>query len=115
MALASTTATNSAIQGIFPTSTNFWLAVHTASPGTTGANEMAGQTRGVFTVGAASGGAVSNLAIITVATPGSSAATHVGAWDAVSAGNYKMGAALTSNVTATSITFAVGAVSFTAS
>jgi len=38
MALASTTATNSAIQGIFPTSTNFWLAVHTASPGTTGAN-----------------------------------------------------------------------------
>lgn len=115
MALASTTASNAAIQGVFPTSTNFWLAVHTATPGTTGASEMAGQTRGVFTVGAASAGAVSNLALITVATPGSSAATHVGAWDAVSAGNYKMGAALTSNVTATSITFAIGSVSFTAS
>jgi hypothetical protein len=115
MALVSTTAANSAIAAVFPAATNFYLTVHTATPGTTGASEMAGVTRYVFTVGAPSGGAVANLATITIANPGTNAATHVGAWDAVSGGNYKMGAALTSPVTAASITFAIGAASWTAS
>jgi hypothetical protein len=115
MALASTTAANSAIQAIFPTVTNFYLTVHTATPGTTGASEMAGVTRKVFTVGAAAAGSVANLATISITNPGTNAATHVGAWDALAAGNYKMGAALTSPVTAATITFAIGAASWTAS
>ena len=115
MALASTAASNSAIQGVFPTSTNFYATVHTASPGTTGASEMAGVTRAVFTVGAAAAGSVSNLAAVTVTTPGSGSATHMSAFDALTVGNYKMGAALASPVTAVSITFAIGAIVFTAS
>jgi len=115
MALASTTASNSAIGGVFPTVTNFYVTVHTATPGTTGASEMAGVTRAVFTVGAAASGSVSNLAAASVTNPGTVAATHIGAFDAVTAGNYKMGAALTPPVTAATITFAIGAISFSAS
>jgi hypothetical protein len=39
----------------------------------------------------------------------------VGIWSASTAGTYEIGAALASSVTAATITFAVGAISFSAS
>jgi hypothetical protein len=52
---------------------------------------------------------------MTFTTAGSTAVTHIGTYDAVTAGNYEIGAALASSVTAVTITFAVGAISFSAS
>lgn len=120
MARASALATNNAIAGVFaaaqptPSTTNTWVSLHTADPGATGASEYAGVTRQQFSVGSPSGGAVSNTATMTFTTSGATPVTHVGTWDAVTAGNYRIGAALGTPVTATSITFAPGAVSFTA-
>lgn len=120
MARASALATNNAIAGVFaatqptPSTTNTWISLHTADPGTTGATEYAGVTRQQFSVGAPSAGAVANTAIMTFTTSGASAVNHIGSWDAVTAGNYRIGAALGSPVTATTITFAVGAIQFTA-
>lgn len=121
MALAGTLATNNAIAGVFaasqptPSTTNTWVSLHTASPGTTGASEYAGVTRIQFSVGSPSAGAVSNTATMTFTTSGASAVTHIGSYDAVTAGNYRIGAALASSVTAVTILFAVGAVSYSAS
>lgn len=120
MALASVLAENQALAGIFsavaPTAsaTSTWISLHTGSPGTTGALEYAGVTRVQFSAGAPSAGSISNTAAATFTTSGATAVTHIGVWDAVTAGNFKLGAALTSPVTAASISFAVGSQSFTA-
>ena len=121
MARASALATNNAIAGVFaaaqptPSTTNTWVSLHTADPGTTGASEYAGVTRQQYSVGSPSGGSISNTATMTFTTSGATAVTHIGTWDAVSAGNYRIGAALAASVTATTITFAPSAASFTAS
>jgi hypothetical protein len=121
MARATVAAENRAISGVFatttptPSTTGYWMSLHTADPGTNGASEYAGVTRQQFPAGTASGGALSNTSAMTFTTSGASAVTHIGIWDAVTAGNYVIGAALTSNVTATSITFAIGQASFSAS
>lgn len=121
MARASNLATNNAIAGVFaaaqptPSTTNTWVSLHTGDPGTTGANEYSpAVTRIQFSVGSPSSGAIANTATMTFTTNGASAVTYIGAWDAVTAGNYRIGAALASPVTATSIAFAAGAISFTA-
>lgn len=118
MALASAAAANAALNGLDGTgSTNVmpYVSIHTASPGTTGANEYAGTTRQACSWNTASGSAKTNSSALTFSTDGGSAVTHVGTYSAVSAGTYAMGAALTAPVTATSITFAAGSISLTAS
>jgi hypothetical protein len=121
MARASTTAENFALGGLFaasqptPSTTAWWVSLHTADPGTTGASEYAGVTRQQYSPGTPSGGSVSNTATMTFATSGASAVTHIGTFSAVTAGNYQIGAALASSVTAASITFAAGAAAFSAS
>lgn len=121
MALASALATNNAIAGVFaaaqptPSTTNTWISLHTASPGINGANEYSpAVTRQQYPVSSPSAGAVSNTTTMTFTTNGATPVTHIGSWDAVSAGNYRIGAALASSVTATSITFAAGAAQFSA-
>ena len=120
MALASNLATNNAIAGVFaasqptPSTTSSWGSLHTATTGTTGAAEYAGVTRIQYSVGSPSGGSITNTAIATFTTSGASAVTHLGMWDALTTGNFRIGAALTSSVTAVTITFAVGAQTFTA-
>lgn len=120
-ALASNLATNNALAGVFaatqptPSTTNTWGSLHTATPGTTGASEYAGVTRIQYSVGTPSAGSITNTATATFTTSGASACTHFGTWDAVTAGNYRIGAALTSPVTAVTVTFAVGTQTFTAS
>lgn len=82
------------------------ISLHTADPGTTGANECTGNNYGrksytntTANWPAASGGAKSNGAGIqfaraTVGSSGWGTATHFGIWDAASAGNYIRGGAI---------------------
>lgn len=68
-----------------------YLSAHTADPGTTGANEVSGDTRGSSTFPAASGGTGSTggQASITVPSAGSTTTvTHVGLWTASTGGTY---------------------------
>jgi len=120
MARASAAGENRAIAGVFaaaaPTvsATSTWISLHTADPTTTGGSEYAGVTRQQFPAGTPSNGAVSNTAALTFTTSGATPVTHIGVWDAATAGNYLVGAALGSPVTAATITFAIGQASFSA-
>lgn len=118
MPLASALAENNAIAGVFaasqpsPSTSNTWCSLHTATTGTTGAAEYAGVTRIQYSVGSPSAGSITNTATATFTTSGASAVTHLGTWDALSSGNFRMGAALASPVTAVTILFAVGSQTF---
>lgn len=122
MALASTAAEAAALNGLDGTgSTNLigFVSLHTASPGTTGANENAATgsyARQACTWNAANTGTgtKTNSTALTFSTLGSVAVTHVGTWSAVSAGTYAIGAALGSSVTAATITVASTAISLSA-
>jgi len=120
MALASNLATNNALAGIFaaaqptPSTTATWISLHTATTGTTGASEYASVTRQQFSVGAPSAGSITNTATASFTTSGATAVTHIGAFDALTVGNFRIGAALTSPVTAATITFAIGSQTWTA-
>jgi hypothetical protein len=121
MPRASVAAENRAISGVFatttptPSTTGYWMSLHTGDPGTTGASEYAGVTRQQFPAGTASGGALSNTSTMNYSTSGASPVTHIGIWDAATGGNYVIGAALSTPVTAASIQFAAGQASFSAS
>lgn len=92
-----------------------FISLHTASPGTTGANEtsLGSYARVAGSFGAASSGSAANDAAITFATDGGGAAiTHFGVWDASTAGNFIRGGALSSSFTysaAVTPEFAIGA------
>ena len=124
MALASTTAENQALNGLdasgSPSNLMAATALHTASPSTTGANENAnsgGYARQATTWNAASSGSKTNSGSLSFTTGGSVAVTHVGQWSSTTygAGTYGIGAALSSSVTAVTITIASGAISYSAS
>lgn len=55
-----------------------YISVHSASPSTSGANEIASSTRGAVTWSTPSGGQVTNTNTVTVGFPPSSTATHFG-------------------------------------
>jgi hypothetical protein len=77
-----------------------FISLHTASPGTTGANEVAGGTyaRVATTWGAISAASVTGSQV-TINVPASTTITHWGIWDASSAGNYYDGGALPASQT----------------
>lgn len=116
---ASTTARNQALDGLAtPTNTLAFVALHTADPGTTGTNENAatgGYARQACTWNAASSGSKTNSSSLTFSTAGSVPVTHFGTFSAVSAGTFGMSGALSSSVTAASITVAAGALTLSAS
>lgn len=107
-----------AVGGAFVPGTTYYLSVHSADPGTTGASEFSGGGYArqpiVFAAGSSDGVIASNAAI-TVPNAGTVAATYFGIWTTASTGTYKGGGLLGSPVTAASISFASGAVTFTAS
>lgn len=123
MALASAAAANAALDGLSGAgSTNVmpYVSAHTASPGTTGANENAnsgGYARQACSWNAAASSAKTNSTAFTFSTGGTVAVTHVGTWSSgtYAGGTYAIGAALGASVTATSITIAAGAISWSAS
>jgi hypothetical protein len=77
-----------------------YISLHTASPGTTGANEVAGGTyaRVATTWGAIAGGSTTGSQV-TINVPAGVTITHWGIWDAASAGNYYDGGPLPSSQT----------------
>lgn len=99
-----------------------YVSLHTADPGETGANELPGTngyarvsvTNNATNFPAATGGAKANgTEIAGFAASGGpwSAVTHFGLWDAVTAGNFLGGGALSASKTLTdgdTASFAVG-------
>lgn len=122
MALASAAAENAALNGLDGTgSTNVIpdVSLHTASPSTTGANENANSgsyARQACSWNAASGGSKTNSSALTFTTGGTVADSHFGTWSSATygAGNYAIGGALASSVTAVTITIAAGAITLSA-
>lgn len=123
MARASVTGENWALSGLFAASqatvstTSWWTSLHTADPGTTGASEYAAVVRVQYSAGSPSGGTISNTATATFTTSGATAVTHTGTWNNATngSGTYQIGAPLSASVTAVTITFAVAALSYSAS
>jgi hypothetical protein len=81
-----------------------YMSLHTADPGLTGANEITGNAyaRTVWSPGAESNGQVQNNASVTFPGPTPAnwgVATHMGLWDAASAGNLLYYGPLTNPVT----------------
>lgn len=74
------------------TQTDLWVQLHTGDPGAAGTNNVAGETdriEGTFGA-AASGGAISNTAILEwVGVSTDETYTHVSLWSASTAGTYK--------------------------
>jgi hypothetical protein len=73
-----------------------YVSLHTADPGETGASETSGGSyiRKLASFGAASGGAISSDAELEWLDMPDVTITHVGIWDAESAGNFLWGGAL---------------------
>lgn len=120
MARASAAAINAALNGLNgtgATNTMTHVALHTGDPGTTGASENAatgGYARQACTWNAAASSAKTNSTALTFSTLGSVAVSHIGTFDALTVGNYSIGGALGSSVTAATITIASGAISLSA-
>lgn len=121
MPLASTTAENNACTGLVTAASFFGL--NSATPGTTGANEISGGSpvyaRVAITWGTASAGAISNATTaLTVNVASGTTVAYCSTWSLVSSGVYQIGAALNTSVTFNSqgtFTVAVGGLSFSAS
>lgn len=118
MALASVTAENQALNALdasgTPVNVAAFVSLHTAPPGTTGANEYAGVTRLACAWNAAAAGSKTNSTALTFSTSGTTPVTHFGTWSAATAGTYGIGGALSSTVTAASVTIAAGALTLSA-
>lgn len=97
--------------------TGDYVSLHSADPGTTGANEATGGSyarqacSGKF--GAASGGLKQNSGAITFANMPAGTWTHFGIFDAVSGGNFIWGGALSASKTTgagDAVNFAIAAI-----
>lgn len=108
---------NAAGNAVLAAGTTYYLSLHSADPGTTGASELSGggYARQAIVFSTWASGSTSNNAAISVPNAGTTAVTHIGIWSAATAGTYVTGAPLASSVTAATVTFASGAVSFSES
>lgn len=109
----SVTAANQALDGLSGGTTNVlaFTNLNTADPGTTGASE-ATSTRQATTWNAAAARAKTNSSALTfTGQAGGTPCTHFSTWSAVSAGTFGISGALSSSVTAATITVAAGALS----
>lgn len=74
-----------------------YISLHTADPGTTGANEVVGGTYGrqAGSFGVAAAGAIANDVAITFTLMPACTVTHVGIWSASTLGTFYQGGTLT--------------------
>lgn len=121
MALASVTAENQALDGLTGGTTNVlaFVALHVATTSTTGASENANAgsyARQGCSWNAASSGSKTNSSSLSFSTLGTIAVTHIGGWSSgtYAGGTFGIGAALSSSVTAATITVAPGAITLSA-
>ena len=129
MALSSVNYQNQALNALdasgSPVNLGGYVSLHSASPGSpvlnaAGANENANTgsyARQACTWNAASGGSKTNSSALTFTTAGSVAVTHFGTSSVVTynTGPFGIGGALSSSVTAVTITVAAGALTISAS
>lgn len=94
-----------------------YTSLHSASPSTTGANEIGGTSVRVATAWstATSGAPIpSNSGALSLVLPSSTTTTHLGGWTALTGGaftvGFVLGSSITSGATAATITAAIGAV-----
>jgi hypothetical protein len=81
-----------------------YLSLHNADPGETGANEISGGSyaRKAISWNAPSGGSMTNSADIDFPNMPAATITHVGIWDAATAGNHLWNGPLTASKTTNS-------------
>lgn len=98
--MANTFFSNAGVDDALTGFTSNWISLHTASPATTGANEVTGGSyaRVQTTWGSAAASAMTGSAV-TINVPSGTTITHFGIWSASSAGTYKGGGALTASET----------------
>lgn len=104
---------NAALNAIVTTGTTYYLSLHTADPGLTGANELSGGSyaRQAIIFAAASGGAkASTDAQSFTGLSGPPTVTFFGIWSASTSGTFECGGTC-APVTAAAITAAIGAIS----
>lgn len=80
---------------------NVYVSLHTASPGTTGANEVTGGSYARVLItqwSSASSASLTNETSVLFASMPATTVTHVGVWDASTSGNFGMGGPLDSSV-----------------
>jgi len=87
--------------------------LNTADPGTTGASESA-SARQASSWNVAGSRQKTNSSAMTFAPAAGVASTHFSTWSAVTAGTFGISGALTSSVTAASVTAAAGAFTLSA-
>ncbi len=124
MARLSTAQENAALTGTFiNTATTYYLSLHSADPGTTGASEITGGSyvRQAITFAAASGGSTASASgqTFTGMPAEAGGCPYFGIWTASTAGTYLEGgttSGLSGAISAGStVTFASGATTFSAS
>lgn len=122
MALLPAATLNAAANAIVVASTTYYLSLHSATPGTTGASEISGGSyaRQAITFGSASGGVASstNSQSYTNLPAEGSGCAFGGVWTAVTAGTYLGGVTLSGTITeafsaGANASFSTGAVTCT--
>lgn len=117
MADVSSASADAAQNAILATGTTYYLSLHTADPGSNGANE-GGETRQAITFATSSGGNQASNNAQTWSSAVGGTYRYFGVWTASSGGTYKRGGSLTTTISATAgaqITFSSGAITFSAS
>lgn len=77
-----------------------YISLHTSSPGTTGANEVAGGSYArVATTWSSAASSSRAGSAVTINVPASTTITHFGIWSASSGGTYKRGGPLSASET----------------
>ena len=79
-----------------PAYSAWWVSLHTADPGETGANEVSGGSyaRQTITFNAAASGLVDNVAQEDFTSMPAVTVTHIGVWDSATVGEFIAGGAL---------------------
>lgn len=89
------------LRGQNPTLFATHMSLHTADPGTTGADEVVGGSyaRQAITWNAAAAGVLDDVSVPDFDVPGGTTITHFGLWTAVSAGTFVGGDELSASET----------------
>jgi hypothetical protein len=112
------TQLDAAQDAILGTGTTYFLSLHTADPGQTGASEGTDGRQAITFAASSNGTQASNDAQSWASAKGGQTYTDFGIWTAATGGNYLRGGPLNGSYTPTAgqpIDFASGAVTLTAS
>ena len=117
MARITTAEADAAQNAAIVPATGYFLSLHTADPGITGASEGTDGRKAITFASSSGGSQASNSAQSWPSAVGGQTYTFFGVWTAITAGTYLRGGTLTSITppAASTISVASGAITFTAS